>query len=172
MGIRKTRTTPYHPESDGMVERFMRTLKDMVAKYIDSIGLHWDENVNAYAMAYNSSVHATTGHTPFFIIHGFEQRLPLDVMYGPPKELASVKSNLVDRVEAIRDAYRRVRTGTIRAAEEAVERYDRKTRDERYHIDKVWVRDHRAAIGGKPSKECRIRVPRQSSGRWGPTAER
>ena len=60
MGIRKTRTTPYHPESDGMVERFMRTLKDMVAKYIDSEGLRWDRNVKAYAMAYNSSVHTTT----------------------------------------------------------------------------------------------------------------
>ena len=87
MGIRKTRTTPYHPESDGMVERFMRTLKDMVAKYIDSEGLRWDRNVKAYAMAYNSSVHTTTGHTPFFLIHGFEPVLPMDVMYGPPKEL-------------------------------------------------------------------------------------
>ena len=51
MGIRKTRTTPYHPESDGMVERFMRTLKDMVDKYVDIEGHHWDKNVMAHAMS-------------------------------------------------------------------------------------------------------------------------
>ena len=66
LGIRKTRTTPYHPQSDGMVERFMRTLKDMVAKYIDTAGFTWDKGVKAYAMAYNSAAHDTTGYSPFW----------------------------------------------------------------------------------------------------------
>ena len=82
LSIHKTRTTPYHPEGDGMVERFMRTLKDMVSKYIDRQGLDWDEGTRSYAMAYNSSVHETTGYSPFYLIHGFEPRLPLDVVYG------------------------------------------------------------------------------------------
>ena len=35
LGITKTRTTPYHPESDGLIERFNRTLKDQLSRYTD-----------------------------------------------------------------------------------------------------------------------------------------
>ena len=151
LGIRKTWTTPYHPESDGMVERFMRTLKDMVAKFISGEGLSWDENVKAYTMAYNSSVHATTGQTPFFIIHGFEPRLPLDVIYGPPAELVTVRSFLADRLGTLRNAYQRAQSSTMRAAEKAAKRYDRSVCENRYRQgEEVWVRDHTAAAGGKP----------------------
>ena len=36
LGIEKTRTTPYHPESDGMVERFNRTLATMLSAFVSS----------------------------------------------------------------------------------------------------------------------------------------
>ena len=54
-----------------MVERVMRTLKDMVAKYVDTQGLNLDADIKAYTMAYNSSVHSVTGYSPFFLLHGF-----------------------------------------------------------------------------------------------------
>ena len=40
--IKKTRTTPYHPQSDGMVERLNRTLKDMLAKTVNDQHNDWD----------------------------------------------------------------------------------------------------------------------------------
>ena len=61
LGISKTRTTPYHPQSDGMVERFNRTLKDMVSKYLRLDGSNWDEVVGAVTFAYNTSKHSVTG---------------------------------------------------------------------------------------------------------------
>ena len=151
LGIKKTRTTPYHPESDGMVERFNRTLKDMVSKYIDKEGLHWDEEVKAYAMAYNSSVHSTTGYTPYFLVHGFEPRMPLDAAYGPPPEAVPVRSYLEDRLRVIRAAYERVRSNSARASQEACKRYNQKGRAHAYQVgDKVLVRDFTASAGGKP----------------------
>ena len=151
LGIHKTRTTPYHPESDGMVERFNRTLKDMISKYIDAEGLHWDDSIKTYSMAYNSSVHSATGYTPFYLVHGYEPRMPLDAAYGPPTESAPVRSYLEDRLRAMRAAYSHVRGNTTRASRESTERYDRKQCNERYQVgDKVWVRDFRAAVGGKP----------------------
>jgi hypothetical protein len=42
MGIDKRRTSPYHPECDGMVERFNRTLLDMLAMYANDYHSDWD----------------------------------------------------------------------------------------------------------------------------------
>ena len=151
LGIKKTRTTPYRPESDGMVERFNRTLKDMLSKYIDEQGLDWDANVKAYSMAYNSSVHSATGFTPFFLVHGYEPRVPLDAMLGPPAESIPVRSYLEDRLRAIRAAYEQVRRNSAQAAAKATQHYNKRQCAENYKEgDKVWVRDFRAAAGGKP----------------------
>ena len=43
LGIDKTRTTPYHPQSDGLVERFNRTLAEMLSKVVDNDHRNWDE---------------------------------------------------------------------------------------------------------------------------------
>ena len=151
LGIHKTRTTPYHPESDGMVERFNRTLKDMISKYVHTEGLHWDVDIKAYSMAYNSSVHSATGYTPFYLVHGYEPRMPLDAEFGPAVETVPVRSYLEDRLRAMRAAYNHVRRNSARAAKEAAERHDVKQCAEEYRIgDRVWVRDFRAAAGGKP----------------------
>ena len=151
LGIQKTRTTPYHPESDGMVERFMRTLKDIVAKYVDEEGLQWDINLKAYSMAYNSSVHSTTGFSPYFLVHGFEPRLPLEAAFAPPRKLVPAKTFITDRMGAMRDAHRRVRIRSERVSKETARRYDHRVNEVQYREgDQVWVRDHRAAVGGKP----------------------
>ncbi len=43
--IDKTRTTPYHPQSDGMVERFNRTLASMLSMFVDDNHSNWDEQI-------------------------------------------------------------------------------------------------------------------------------
>ncbi|KAJ0068233.1 hypothetical protein NL108_017965 [Boleophthalmus pectinirostris] len=80
LGITKTRTTPYHAQSDGMVERLNRTLKDQLAKYIAQTGGEWDQFLPQVELAYNSSVHSSTGFSPFFLVHGREPNLPLDII--------------------------------------------------------------------------------------------
>lgn len=42
LGIRSLRTTPYHPQTDGLTERFNKTLKQMLRKFVDSSGADWD----------------------------------------------------------------------------------------------------------------------------------
>jgi len=42
LGIRKINTSAYHPQTDGLVERFNRTLTDMLAKTVDHCGTDWD----------------------------------------------------------------------------------------------------------------------------------
>ena len=151
LGIEKTRTTPYHPESDGMVERFMRTLKDVVSKFIEPQGSDWDLKARAAAMAYNSSRHETTQHSPYFLVHGQEARLPADAMLRPPAPQVQVRSFIEDRARALQKAFNDVRTQSKKAAAKMKEMYDKKAQEVRYEIgDKVWVSDPTAAAGGKP----------------------
>ena len=82
--IHKTRTTPYHPQCDRLVERFNRTLLDMLATCTGDHPFDWEQHIRKVCMAYNSSVHASTGYTPFYLMFGRQARLPLDVMYGTP----------------------------------------------------------------------------------------
>ena len=64
LGIKKTRTTPYRPQSDGIIERFDRTLESRLAKYVQDHQQDWDRHVPYVMMAYRSSVHESTGQSP------------------------------------------------------------------------------------------------------------
>ena len=63
--ITKSRTTPYHPQSDGLVERFNRTLKHMLATTLRDYPFDWENRLRKVCMAYNTSVHSSTGYSPF-----------------------------------------------------------------------------------------------------------
>ena len=53
--VNKTRTTPYHPESNGMVERINRTLKDMLSKVVNDNQDDWDTRLPQVLLAYRST---------------------------------------------------------------------------------------------------------------------
>lgn len=55
VGIKKDRTTAFHPKSDGMVERFNKTLATMLTAYVSDHQLDWDKNFPYVLMAYLSA---------------------------------------------------------------------------------------------------------------------
>ena len=78
LGITKTRTTPYNPKSDGLVERMNRTLLDMISKMIEpgQNQRDWDRVIPYALMAYRSAVQESTGETPNMMMLGREPSLP------------------------------------------------------------------------------------------------
>ena len=68
--VHKIRTTLYHPESDGLVERFNRTLFMMLAMFAGENHDDWDYLLLAVMMAYRSSVHEPTGFSPYRLLFG------------------------------------------------------------------------------------------------------
>ena len=80
--IKKTRTSAYHPQCDGLVERFNRTLLSMLSTTTKDHLFNWENQIRKVCMAYNTSVHALTGYTPFYLMFGRQARLPIDLMYG------------------------------------------------------------------------------------------
>lgn len=80
LNISKTRTTPAHTRSDGMVERSNRTIKEMLAKYVQKDQRDWYLYIDYIVMAYNATPHQSTGLTPHKMVFGDEMRMPLDIL--------------------------------------------------------------------------------------------
>ena len=57
LGIWKSRTTPYHPHRDGLVEHFNKTLLNMLASFTQKHPFTWEDHLQRVCMVYNSSLH-------------------------------------------------------------------------------------------------------------------
>lgn len=124
-GIRKTRTTPLHPQSDGMVERFNRTLEDYLKKVVSAQQKDWDEHIPTFLLAYRSAVHDSTSKTPAKIIFGAELKLPGDLQFGikptPPNEDAD---NSTQAQNELNELHNFVRTRIKMTSDKMKARYD------------------------------------------------
>ena len=65
LGCTKTRTAPYHPESDGMIERFNCMCLMMLSMFVNDRRDNWNELLPFVMHAYRTSVHESTGYSPF-----------------------------------------------------------------------------------------------------------
>ena len=79
LGIKQIRTSPYHPQTDGCLERWHGSLKAMLRK-CDNRQADWDRLLKYLLFAYRSSPHTNTGFSPFEVIFGRPLRGPLDVL--------------------------------------------------------------------------------------------
>ena len=76
--ITKVNTTSYHPQCDGLVERFNRTLIAMLTAYVDSNQGDWDRYLPLVEFAYNTSVHPSISISPFEATFGFPPVMPYE----------------------------------------------------------------------------------------------
>ena len=84
LGVEKTRTAPYRPQSDGLVERFNRTLKQMLSLFAHENPQDWDDHIPYLLMAYRATEHASTKCSPNLLMLGREITCPIDLIAGLP----------------------------------------------------------------------------------------
>ncbi|XP_034565106.1 uncharacterized protein LOC117830889 isoform X3 [Notolabrus celidotus] len=105
LGIRSLRTTPYHPQTDGLTERFNQTLKQMLRKFVNNSGTDWDQWLPYLLFAYREVPQASTGFSPFELLYGHEVRGPLallrEIWEGDKGSVGSV--NVVSYVVQMRE---------------------------------------------------------------------
>jgi transposase InsO family protein len=79
LGTKQLRTTSYHPQTDGAVERFNQTLGNMLTTHTHNNPREWDEHLGYIVAAYNTTPHSSTGDTPFFLLKGRDAIEPTDL---------------------------------------------------------------------------------------------
>ena len=124
--IRKTFTTPYHPESDGVVERFNGTLLRLLAAYASKSHDTWDDLLPYVLYAFNSSVSRATGCIPYTIVFGRE---PPPALYFDVLEPSGVV-----RKEADQTRWREV----VRQCLDDCAIDDMQERAQAEHLKEVW----------------------------------
>jgi len=142
LGMKKTRTTAYRPQSDGYIERFNRTMWSMLRATNQEKKQDWDVLVPILAMAYRASVNDTTGFTPNMLMLGREVTMPLDLMIpnlGEPDE----ETTYADYISRLRthmtEIYDQVRMNTDWAVERQKRNYDTKSGFKNIKVgDLVW----------------------------------
>ena len=87
LGIEKLNTTAHHPECDGAVERFNRTLKTMLRKQAAKYGAQWDRYIHVVVWAYRNTPHSSTREKPSYLLFGMDCRTPTEAALLPPKPL-------------------------------------------------------------------------------------
>ncbi len=74
LGIKSIHTSVYHPQTDGLVERFNRTLKSMVRKFVREDARNWDKWLEPLLIAAREVPQASTGFSPFELLYGRRTR--------------------------------------------------------------------------------------------------
>ena len=71
-------STPYHPQTNGLVERFNRTMIEKLARLTTEHLNEWDRYIAPVLFSYRVNKHSTTKVSPFFLVYGREAKLPID----------------------------------------------------------------------------------------------
>ena len=150
--IKKLRTTPYHPDTNGSCERFNKTLVAMLSTIPEHAKYKWPDLVATLVHAYNCTKSNATGFSPFQLMYGRQPQLPIDIEFGvKPSDLTEViTEKYVKKLRSnLKWAYDKAKTTIKKEQIRAKRNHDRKVRMNKLEPgDKVLVRQ-KAKTGKK-----------------------
>ena len=121
LGIEKLNTTAYHPQCNGAVERFNRTLKAMLRKHVMKFGVQWDQYLHGVLWAYRNTPHSSTGEKPSYLLFGFDCRFPTEAALLPTRTISP--TNISDYREELTLSLSFARTTAMKTSQESQRQY-------------------------------------------------
>ncbi len=134
IGVTHLYSTPYHPMTNGQVERYNATMDAKIATLSNENRTNWDEQLPYVTFNYNTSIHTTTGIIPFELIYGrlpvlpFDQQQPMVTLPQDPEYVGKLKQYLSSLTE-------HAKTNILLQQKKYKERYDRYRTNPVYKIN-------------------------------------
>uniref|UniRef100_A0A3P9I2U1 Gypsy retrotransposon integrase-like protein 1 n=1 Tax=Oryzias latipes TaxID=8090 RepID=A0A3P9I2U1_ORYLA len=125
-GVKKTRTTPHHPQGNPQCERFNRTLHDLLRTLPPEKKRCWPEHLAELVYAYNVTPHSSTGYSPYYMLFGVKPHLPIDALLGQEETGGGSTDWLAVHRERLQEAHERAQAFSQRKAAERMARQNAK----------------------------------------------
>ena len=152
MDVKLAMSTAFHPQTDGQTERANQTLESILRAFIDQQQTNWDLLLPAAEFAYNNSVNASTGYSPFFLNAGFHPRVPASLLQPESTPVPSVDAFVQSQSTALALA----QDSILRAQDRQAEHADRRRRDHDFKIgDKVLLNAEDITIAADQNQTSR-----------------
>ena len=157
LGVEKVNTSGYHPQTDGLVERFNRTIIAMLSKCVKKHGRDWDTHLPYLLFAYRVSVQESTRESPFFLLYGRDPRLPTETAVSHPTtpyqvDISDYRTELIAQLS---DAWETAHQNIHIAQRKQKQQYDKRSKDVKLKVgDRVMVH-MKGTIKGKAWKFSR-----------------
>ena len=136
--VRKLVSSPYHPQTNGIVEKFNGTLKKMLKSYAVAEPSSWDRHLPYVLFAYREVPNETTGFSPFELLYGRQIRGPLAILKEhweePENSQESVLCYLLETRERLNQCSKLARVNEREAKSKQKVYYDRKARERKLEV--------------------------------------
>ena len=157
-GMLKSRTTPYHPQGNGITERFNRTLLNMLGMLDPEQKHNWKAAVGPLVHAYNCTKHESTDYSPYMLMFGRQPRPAVDVVLGLTQEGTDKVESYGKYIQSLKDnlsqAYSVATAKTRQSQQRQKAGYDTKAKAAVVEVgDRILVK--RVAFDGKHKIEDR-----------------
>ena len=127
--VKKTRTTPYHPQGNSQVERFNRSLHNLLRTLEAERKHRWPEYLQELVFIYNCTPHASTGFTPYRLFMGREPKLPIDnILENPSSQHLQMEEWIRLHKKRMTETIDRAQKQMKLKAKERKERHDKKVK--------------------------------------------
>ena len=131
LGIKHCMSSAYHPESQGALERFHQTLKNMIRTYCHEHEKDWDEGIHMLLFAAREAVQESLGFSPFELVFGHTVRGPLKYlkeMWMSPTPTEGLLDHVLKIKSRLYDACNLAKTNLKESQSKMKNWYDKKAR--------------------------------------------
>ena len=146
LGITHLRTSAYHPQTDTKCERVHFSVHNIITKLIDDKHERWPDLLGAVALAYNATVHTTTGCSLRELFYSFAPSCSLNAMVSTPA--SDLVSNADETFEHLQEATAFVRQFIDKNMQRMKCYYDSNIKPQSYNVgEKVLFYNPRKQCG-------------------------